>query len=111
MLFSRILVAVDGSESSDKVFDVAAQLSKLSGGKLFVIHVVMPLPGLGILEYNYDASMIEKLQEDLEERGKKLLSKYSTDAKEKYNISSSTIPIKMHYMAIAFFASPLPSGQ
>jgi len=87
MLFQRIVVAVDGSDSSDKVFDVAAQLSKLSGGKLFVIHVIMPLPGLGILEYHYDTSMIEKLQQELEERGKKLLSKYFVEAKEKYNIS------------------------
>ena len=89
MPFSRILVAVDGSDSSDKVFDTAAQLSKLSGGKLFIIHVVMPLTGVGMLGYNYDASTIEKLQQDLEERGKKILSKYSADAKEKYNIANA----------------------
>jgi nucleotide-binding universal stress UspA family protein len=85
MLFSRILVAVDGSETSDEVFDVAAQLAKLSGGKLYVIHVVMPLSA-GAIDY-YDTSIIERLQQEFEERGKRLLSKYSVDAKKKYDIT------------------------
>ena len=42
-LFSKIVVAVDGSESSNKVYDVAAaQLAKLSNGKLIIVHVVVP---------------------------------------------------------------------
>jgi nucleotide-binding universal stress UspA family protein len=89
MPFSRILVAVDGSESSDNVFDIAAQLSKLSGGKLYVIHVAMP-PYIGGFDY-YDPTTIERLQQDLEERGKRLLAKYSTLAENKYNITTETI--------------------
>ena len=42
MLFSKIVVAVDGSESSDKVYDMAAQLAKLTNGKLIIVHVVVP---------------------------------------------------------------------
>ena len=92
--FSRILVAVDGSESSEKVFDIAAQLCKLSGGKLYVVHVVMPLSIGGGFDYYYDASVIERLQEDMEERGKRLLANYSTEAENKHNIIVETILAK-----------------
>jgi nucleotide-binding universal stress UspA family protein len=95
MLFSRILVAVDGSESSDKVFDIAAQLSKLSGGKLLVVHVIQPLSvGGSGFDYYPDSSTLERLQKDLEERGKSLLSKYSSYAEKKYNIAVETILAK-----------------
>ena len=63
--FSRILVAVDGSESSEKVFDIAAQLCKLSGGKLYVVHVVIPLSIGGGFDYYYDPSDIGRLQDDM----------------------------------------------
>jgi nucleotide-binding universal stress UspA family protein len=89
MLFSKILVAVDGSDSSDQVFNIAAQLSKVSGAKLYVVHVLMPLP-VGGFSY-YDASIIEKLQQDLEERGDNLLAKYSSLAGKNYNITIETI--------------------
>jgi nucleotide-binding universal stress UspA family protein len=92
--FSRILVAVDGSESSEKVFDIAAQLSKLSGGKLYVVHVVIPLSIGGGFDYYYDPSDIERLQHDMEERGKRLLAKYSTEAGNKHNITAETILAK-----------------
>ena len=89
MPFSRILVAVDGSETSDKVFNIAAQLSKLSHGKLYVVHVVMPL-SVGAFDY-YDASVIQRFQEDLEERGKSLLAKYTALGERDYNITIETI--------------------
>ena len=92
--FSRILVAVDGSESSEKVFDTAAQLCKLSGGKLYVVHVVIPLSIGGGFDYYYDPSDIERLQRDMEERGKRLLAKYSTEAENKHNITIETILAK-----------------
>jgi nucleotide-binding universal stress UspA family protein len=92
--FSRILVAVDGSESSEKVFDIAAQLCKLSGGKLYVVHVVIPLSIGGGFDYYYDPSDIGRLQHDMEERGKRLLAKYSTEAENKHNITAETILAK-----------------
>ena len=87
MLFSKIVVAVDGSESSNKVYDVAAQLAKLSNGKLIIVHVVMPpLPVGGGLFYT-DASSIDKLRIDLEESGKKLLQYYSDKSINEYEIA------------------------
>jgi nucleotide-binding universal stress UspA family protein len=50
----------------------------------------MPL-SIGGFDYYYDASLIERLQRDLEERGKRTLSKYSTDAEKKYHIVVETI--------------------
>jgi nucleotide-binding universal stress UspA family protein len=94
VIFSRILVAVDGSESSEKVFDTAAQLCKLTGGKLYVVHVVMPLSVGGGFDYYYDASVIERLQEEMEERGKRLLAKFSASAENKHNITVETILTK-----------------
>jgi nucleotide-binding universal stress UspA family protein len=41
MLFLKILVVVDGSERSDKVYDTSAQLAKLTNGKLIIVHVVV----------------------------------------------------------------------
>src|SRR5215211_5850766 len=64
MLFSKIVVAVDGSETSNKVHDVAAQLAKLSNAKLIIVHVVMPPVGGGL--FYTDASSIDKLRIDLE---------------------------------------------
>ena len=90
MLFSKIVVAVDGSESSNKVYDVAAQLAKLSNGKLIIVHVVMPpLPVGGGLFYT-DASSIDKLRVDLEESGRRLLENYSEKSKKEYKIDVET---------------------
>ena len=90
MLFSKIAVAVDGSESSNKVYDVAAQLTKLSNGKLIIVHVVMPPQPVGGLFYT-DAYSIDKLRIDLEEAGNRLLQSYSEKSINEYNIAVETI--------------------
>jgi nucleotide-binding universal stress UspA family protein len=90
MLFSKIVVAVDGSESSNKVYDVAAQLAKLSNGKLIIVHVVMPPQPVGGLFYT-DAYSIDKLRIDLEEAGNRLLQSYSEKSINEYNIAVETI--------------------
>jgi nucleotide-binding universal stress UspA family protein len=91
MLFSKIVVAVDGSESSNKVYDMAAQLAKLSNGKLIIVHVVVvpPLPLSGGLFYP-DVSGIDKIRIDLEEAGRRLLQNYSEKSKNEYSIEVET---------------------
>ena len=90
MLFSKIVVAVDGSETSNKVHEVAAQLAKLSNAKLIIVHAVMsPLPVGGGLFYT-DASSIDKLRIDLEESGRRLLDNYSKKSKNEYKIEVET---------------------
>jgi nucleotide-binding universal stress UspA family protein len=91
MLFSKIVVAVDGSESSNKVYDTAAQLAKLSNGKLIIVHVVVPpLPLGGGLFYS-DISGIDKILIDLKEAGKRLLQDYSEKSTYEYKIAVETI--------------------
>jgi nucleotide-binding universal stress UspA family protein len=91
MLFSNIVVAVDGSESSNKVYDMAAQLAKLSNGKLIIVHVVVtpPLPLSGGLFYP-DVSGIDRIRIDLEEAGRRLLQNYSEKSKNEYSIEVET---------------------
>jgi nucleotide-binding universal stress UspA family protein len=92
VLFSKIVVAVDGSESSNKVYDMAAQLAKLSNGKLIIIHVVVvpPLPLGGGLFYP-DVSGIDRIRIDLEEAGKMLLEDYVEKSTNEYKIAVETI--------------------
>jgi nucleotide-binding universal stress UspA family protein len=92
MLFSKIVVAVDGSESSNKVYDMAAQLAKLSNGKLIIVHVVVvsPLPLGGGLFYP-DVSGIDRIRIDLEEAGRRILKNYSDKSTNHYKIAVETI--------------------
>ena len=90
MFFSKIVVAVDGSETSNKVHDVAAQLAKLSNGKLIIVHVVMPPSPVGDGLFYTDASSIDKLRIDLEESGKRLLKNYSEKSVNEYKIAVET---------------------
>lgn len=91
MLFSKIVVAVDGSESSNKVYNMAAQLAKLSNGKLIIVHVVVvpPLPLGGGLFYP-DVSGIDKIRIDSEEAGRRLLQNYSEKSTNEYSIEVET---------------------
>jgi nucleotide-binding universal stress UspA family protein len=89
MLFSKIVVAVDGSESSNKVYNMAAQLTKLSNGKLIIVHVVV-VPPLGGGLFYPDVSGIDKIRIDSEEAGRRLLQNYSEKSTNEYSISVET---------------------
>lgn len=44
----RILAATDFSQSSQPVLDYAAKLTQRSGGKMYLLHVVVPGPDCGV---------------------------------------------------------------
>jgi nucleotide-binding universal stress UspA family protein len=90
MLFSKIVVALDGSESSNKVYDIAAQLAKLSNCKLIIVHIVVPPLPLGGGLFYPDVSGIDKIRMDLEEAGKRLLQNYSEKSTNEYKIAVET---------------------
>jgi nucleotide-binding universal stress UspA family protein len=73
-LFSRILVAVDGSESAKKAFEKSVYLAQRCNSKLDVIHVVDDST------YGGDSATTFDLIEELEERGKKLLEQCKSQA-------------------------------
>ena len=66
-MFSRILVAVDGSESAKRAFEKSVYLAKECNSRLDIIHVVLDST------YGGDSAATFQLIEELKQRGKKLL--------------------------------------
>lgn len=83
-MFSRILVAVDGSKSAKKAFERSIYLAQKCNSKLDVIHVVDDST------YSGDSAATFELIEKLEERGKKLLEQCESQAKGN-NVSVETL--------------------
>ena len=71
-MFSKILVAVDGSESAGRAFERSVYLAKRCESRLVIIHVVLDSP------YGGDSAATFLLIEELKERGRKLLEEYKT---------------------------------
>ena len=68
-MFARILVAIDGSESSKKAFDESVFLAQKCNSKLYVVHVVLDW------EYGGDSAATFELIDELRANGKELLEK------------------------------------
>jgi len=73
-LFSRILVAVDGSESAKKAFEKSIYLAQKCNSKLDVIHVVLDST------YGGDSATTFELIDELKEKGMKLLEQCKSQA-------------------------------
>lgn len=73
-MFSRILVAVDGSESAKKAFEKSIYLAQKCNSKLDVIHVVLDST------YGGDSATTFELIEELKEKGMKLLEQCKSQA-------------------------------
>ncbi len=72
-MYQRILVPVDGSETSDRGLDEALRLARLSGGSVRLIHVVDPLKYVpGYVTYAVYSSDLVPL---MKEEGEKLLQR------------------------------------
>jgi nucleotide-binding universal stress UspA family protein len=79
-VFSNILVAMDGSEASQRALSQAVDLAKLCNAKLHTIYVVetglfSSLPMEGTVEIMY--SVLEKEGEEVMERAKKYATEKS----------------------------------
>jgi nucleotide-binding universal stress UspA family protein len=83
-LFSRILVAVDGSESARRAFERSVYLAQRCTSRLDIIHVVLDST------YGGDSAATFQLIEDLKERGRKLLEQYRSEA-ARSNIRAETL--------------------
>lgn len=75
-MFTKILVAVDGSESAKKAFEKSIFLAQKCNSKLDVIHVVLDST------YGGDSATTFELIEELEENGMKLLEQCKRQAME-----------------------------
>ena len=65
-MFAKILVAVDGSESSKKAFDKSVFLAQKCNSKLYVVHVVLDW------EYGGDSAATFELIDELRAKGTEL---------------------------------------
>ena len=74
-MFSKILVAIDGSESARKAFTTSIYLSSLSKCRIDVIHVVS-------CEFGGDSAASLELVEDLKIKANSMLEEYKKDALE-----------------------------
>jgi nucleotide-binding universal stress UspA family protein len=75
-LFSKILVAIDGSESAKKAFTTSIYLASVSKCRIDVIHVVS-------CEFGGDSAASFELVEDLKIKANSMLEEYKSDALEK----------------------------
>lgn len=75
-MFSKILVAIDGSESAKKAFTTSIYLASISKCRIDVIHVVS-------CEFGGDSAASLELVEDLKIKANSMLEKYKKDALEK----------------------------
>ena len=73
-MFSRILVAVDGSESAKKAFEKSIYLAQKCNSQLDIIHVVLDFT------YGGDSATTFELIEELKEKGMKLLEQCKSQA-------------------------------
>lgn len=73
-MFAKILVAVDGSESSKKAFDKSVFLAQKCNSKLYVVHVVLDW------EYGGDSAATFELIDELRSKGKELLERCKKQA-------------------------------
>ncbi len=75
-MFSKILVAIDGSESAKKAFTTSIYLASVSKCRIDVIHVVS-------CEFGGDSAASFELVEDLKIKANSMLEEYKSDALEK----------------------------
>jgi len=78
-MFSRILVAIDGSESAKKAFEESIYLAQKCNSRLDVVHVVQ-------CELGGDSATTFELIDELKTKAEKMLDEYKIQA-AKNNVS------------------------
>jgi nucleotide-binding universal stress UspA family protein len=84
-MFRKILVAVDGSPTSNKGYKVAVDLAKSIGAKLVVLHVIDERAvGIGLSASGFVApAYVEDVIAALRDAGRKVLAKAQREAQAK----------------------------
>jgi len=82
LLFSRILVAIDGSESAKKAFQESIYLAQKCNSKLDVVHVVS-------CELGGDSAITFELIDELKNKAEKMLDEY------KIHATKNNVPIEI----------------
>ena len=82
LLFSRILVAIDGSESAKKAFEESIYLAQKCNSQLDVVHVVQ-------CELGGDSATTFELIDELKTKAEKMLGEYKIQA------TKNNVPIEI----------------
>lgn len=72
-MFNKILVPIDGSDSSWRALEAARQLSEKFGGAITAVHVVQPYYTIPNISMAGDAPFIPLNIEEIEQTGRSLL--------------------------------------
>lgn len=88
-MYEKILVPVDGSETSNKALDEAVRVAKLSGGQIRLLHVVGPL--VHVSGYDLPLTYMNEMQEALMKAGEEVI----TEAKERLAESGLNLESKV----------------
>jgi nucleotide-binding universal stress UspA family protein len=73
-MIKKILVPVDGSESSKKALELACELGENQGSALHVLHIAQPPAGKRVLVLGAAAVTVEANPEELKETGNQVVS-------------------------------------
>jgi nucleotide-binding universal stress UspA family protein len=83
-MFKNILVAVDGSEYSDRAFEISIDLAQKYGSRLFIVHVAHQSMSSG-------AKVTAHIDEAFLDLGRKIVDSYGRKAEERNVQNVSTI--------------------
>jgi nucleotide-binding universal stress UspA family protein len=82
--FSKILVAADNSEYASRAFDYAAKLSRLTGARISIVHVISPPVAAEGISFAELAELQKK-------EGEQLLAKLKVRAEMQFGIKAEGI--------------------
>ena len=70
MVFSRVLVGIDGSEVSERALNVAIEVCKRFNAKLYIMHVIEP-----VFVPSIDKTKVKTIMDALKEHADRIVSK------------------------------------
>lgn len=85
MVFSRVLVGIDGSEVSERALNVAIEICKRFNAKLYIMHVIEP-----IFVPSVDKTKVRAVMDALKEHADRIVSKALVKA-QKENVEVKPI--------------------
>jgi nucleotide-binding universal stress UspA family protein len=88
--FSKILVAIDGSDHAEKAFRHAMEIAKKFGSRVVIVHVMSP-PRAGGEMGNFPVQEAVKMAFEAAES---IMSKFASIAQQEFNMQVETVTAK-----------------
>ena len=91
-MFNKILVPVDGSESSKKSLEFACELGKKQGSSLHLLHIAQPPAGKRHLVLGAAAITVDTSPEELKKAGEQVVSS-ARDIAKSHGFDNVTVSV------------------